>query len=45
MVRPGLNRILEIYVNLMNIIDNEHIVKSLELIVENFSNEISPFAE
>ena len=45
MVRPGLNKILEIYVNLMNIIDNEPLVKSLEIIVQNFSEEISPFAE
>jgi len=45
MVRPGLNKILEIYITLMNLIDNEMIVKSLELIVQNFSDEISPYAE
>jgi len=35
---------LEIYVKLMDQIDNEDLVASLESIIEHFSNEITPFA-
>ena len=44
MLRPELNRILEIYLKLMNEIECEDIVSSLEGIVQRFSNEIVPFA-
>lgn len=45
LVRPGLQQILENYIKLMDIIDNEGIVSSLENIVLNFSAEIVPYAQ
>ncbi|EAS00014.1 importin-beta amine-terminal domain protein (macronuclear) [Tetrahymena thermophila SB210] len=44
LVRPGLSDMLSIYIKLMQQIDNENLVCALECIVENFTNEITPFA-
>ncbi|CAD8152713.1 unnamed protein product [Paramecium pentaurelia] len=44
LIRPQLSQVLEIYIKLMDLIDNERIVRSLEEIVKNFTNEITPYA-
>ncbi|CAK65923.1 unnamed protein product (macronuclear) [Paramecium tetraurelia] len=44
LIRPQLSQVLEIYIKLMELIDNEKIVRSLEEIVKNFTNEITPYA-
>ncbi|KAM3136652.1 hypothetical protein pb186bvf_011288 [Paramecium bursaria] len=44
LIRPQLNQVLEIYIKLMDIIDNEKLVKSLEEIVKQFQKEITPYA-
>ncbi|CAD8063756.1 unnamed protein product [Paramecium sonneborni] len=44
LIRPQLSQVLEIYIKLMELIDNEKIVKSLEEIVKYFTNEITPYA-
>lgn len=44
LIRPKLNLVLEIYIKLMDLIDNEKIVRSLEDIVKNFTAEITPYA-
>lgn len=44
LIRPGLSQVLETYIKLMDIIDNEGIVRSLEDLVHDFSVEIAPYA-
>jgi hypothetical protein len=44
MIRPGLSQVLETYIKLMDIIDDEGIVASLEIIVQNFQQEIGPYS-
>lgn len=44
MVKGYLSEILRIYLKLMDEIDSEELVAALEGIVEQFSNDIGPFA-
>ena len=44
LLRPLLPKILEIYLKLMDQIDNEGIVAALEGIVDSYQNEIVPYA-
>ena len=44
MVQPLLKDILTVYLQLLDSYDLENIVNSLESIVEDFANEIGPFA-
>eukprot|EP01016_Furgasonia_blochmanni_P056412 TRINITY_DN9612_c0_g4_i14.p1 TRINITY_DN9612_c0_g4~~TRINITY_DN9612_c0_g4_i14.p1 ORF type:complete len:722 (-),score=286.95 TRINITY_DN9612_c0_g4_i14:171-2336(-) len=44
LIKPGLDKILGEYIKLMDTIDNDAIVNSLEGIVDTFGNEISPYA-
>ncbi len=44
LLRPILPNILEIYIKLMDQIDNEGIVAALEGIVDSYQDNISPFA-
>ena len=43
-LRPGLEIILKIYIELINIIDNDKIVESLSNFILKFNNEIYPYA-
>ena len=43
-LKPILPRILELILNIMDKIDNEEIVFSLESIIESFKEDITPFA-
>ena len=45
MVQPLLKDILTVYLQLLDSYDLENIVNSLESIVEDFANEIGPFAQ
>jgi len=44
LLKPSLPKILEIYLKIMEQIDNEGIVSSLEGIVDSFKEEICPYA-
>jgi len=44
LLRPSLSKILEIYLKLMDQIDNEGIVAALEGIVDSYNQEIVPYA-
>jgi hypothetical protein len=44
MVKPLLNNILRIYITLLDVFDNEDIVRSLEGIINIFSDCIGQFA-
>ena len=44
LLRPSLPKILEIYLKLMDQIDNEGIVSALEGIVDSYNQEIVPYA-
>lgn len=44
LLRPLLPKILEIYIKLMDQIDNEGLVAALEGIVDSYQNEIVPYA-
>lgn len=43
-VRGEISNLLQVYLNLINQIDSEEIIEALEDIVENFNQEILPFA-
>lgn len=43
-IRPGIDQMLKVYLNLMNEFDNEELVNSFENIMEIFQNEIRPYA-
>jgi hypothetical protein len=44
LIAPSLKGFLEIYLNLMDKVDNEGIVAALEGVIESFSEHITPFA-
>lgn len=44
LVKPHLNKILEIYIKLLNEFDNEELVNSLKGLVSKFSSSIGPYA-
>ena len=44
LVKPVLKNILEIYLKLIELFDLEPIVAALECIIQDFSEEIAPFA-
>ena len=43
-LKPALKEILHQYLNLMNEIDSEELVSALELIINRYKDDISPFA-
>lgn len=43
-LKPGLNKIFEIYLNMISVIDNEGLVSALEGIIEKFGTDIHPYA-
>jgi hypothetical protein len=43
-IRGEISNLLQVYLNLINQIDSEEIIEALEDIVENFDQEIIPFA-
>lgn len=45
LVRPGLGKILKVYLQIMDEIDFEDLVISLRRIVDAFENEIAPYAQ
>ena len=44
LVKDGLGRLLQSYLNLMNELDNEELVVAFENLVATFSYRIAPFA-
>ena len=43
-LRPGLGKVIKIYLKLIDEIDYDELIESLKVIVEIFSEEIAPFA-
>ena len=43
-LKPGLGKIFTIYLDLIEKVDNEHLVEALEGIIKRFGNDIAPFA-
>ena len=43
-MKPALKEILHLYLGLMNEIDSEELVSALEIIINRYKDDISPFA-
>lgn len=43
-LKPALKGILEMYLKIMEMIDSEELIGALEQIMEQYSDEIGPFA-
>ena len=43
-LKPGLSKILETYVTLIDLIDNDDLVNALEGIIDKYENDIHPYA-
>jgi hypothetical protein len=43
-VKPGLEKVLQTYLSLMNELDNEELVSAFENVMTIFSEHIGPFA-
>jgi len=44
MMKPGLQKILETYLNLLDYAENEHLVAAFEGIIKKFGEDVGPFA-
>jgi len=44
MLKPEITTVIQIYLDLMSLIDKEELVNALEGIIQQFETEIIPFA-